>query len=189
MVEQHHRLTSSGGGQPFTASSKDTAVNGMLLLAEDNGSSPKEVETNSDDLHDLQVDAVNAAAALTSNTTPAAVVGGNPSALNSGDLQRQHSQDSSSAANTESKANTSQLSTGSSASGKSTGPPGSGLSNGVLQTDRQNKTCYGRELWDCLGVLEGSTKKKTKQMEIIKDLFSSIRKGLENFSAHITHST
>ena len=26
-------------------------------------------------------------------------------------------------------------------------------------------------------------------MENIKDLFSSIRKGLENFSAHITHST
>ena len=37
--------------------------------------------------------------------------------------------------------------------------------------------------------MESSSRARTRQMENIKDLFSSIRKGLENFSAHITHST
>ena len=38
-------------------------------------------------------------------------------------------------------------------------------------------------------MMESSSRARTRQMENIKDLFSSIRKGLENFSAHITHST
>ena len=38
-------------------------------------------------------------------------------------------------------------------------------------------------------VIEKSTKQRGKQMENIKDLFVSIRKGLENFSAHMTRST
>ena len=74
-------------------------------------------------------------------------------------------------------------------SNKSGGPPGSGLHKGVLQANRQEKTCYGREMWDCLSVLEKSTKNRSSQMENLKDLFSAIRKGLENFSAHITHAS
>lgn len=50
-------------------------------------------------------------------------------------------------------------------------------------------TTYGSELLECLAVLEKSTKQRGKQMENIKDMFVSIRKGLENFSAHLTRST
>ena len=63
------------------------------------------------------------------------------------------------------------------------------MHNGVLQSNRQEKTCYGRELWDCLTILEQNTKGRIKQMENMKDFVSSIRKGLETFSAHITHAT
>ena len=94
-----------------------------------------------------------------------------------------------SSTNENTAANTSLVSSSSSLSNKSGGPPGSGLNNGVLQVNRQQKTCYGRELWDCLTVLESNTKTRTKEMENIKDLFAAIRKGLENFSAQITHST
>jgi len=38
-------------------------------------------------------------------------------------------------------------------------------------------------------VLEKNTKQRAQQMEIMKDLFASVRKGLENFAAHLTHST
>ena len=54
---------------------------------------------------------------------------------------------------------------------------------------RQGQTCYGRELWDCLAVLEKSTKTRSKQMENMKELFVAVRKGLESFSAQVTHST
>ena len=63
------------------------------------------------------------------------------------------------------------------------------MHNGVLQSNRQEKTCYGRELWDCLSILETNTKGKMRQMENMRDFVSSIRKGLETFSAHLTHST
>lgn len=74
-------------------------------------------------------------------------------------------------------------------SNTSGGPPGSGMHNGVLQRNRQERTCYGRELWDCLNILEKNTKGRMKQMNNMKDYFSSIRKNLENFSASITHAT
>ena len=37
--------------------------------------------------------------------------------------------------------------------------------------------------------MEASTKGRTKHMDIMKDLLSAVKKGLENFSSHITHST
>ena len=77
----------------------------------------------------------------------------------------------------------------SSTSNKSGGPPGSGLHNGILQANRQERTCYGRELWDCLTVMEMSSKSRTRQMEFTKDLLSAVKKGFENFSSHITHAT
>ena len=81
------------------------------------------------------------------------------------------------------------MSSGSTSSNKSGGPPGSDPFNEKLQTNRQEKTCYGRELWDCIPILELNTKVRTGQMENVKELFSSIKKGLDNFSAHITYCT
>ena len=77
----------------------------------------------------------------------------------------------------------------SSTSNKSGGPPGSGMHNGVLQANRQERTCYGRELWDCLTVLETNTKSRTRQMEFMQELLQAVKKGLDNFSSHITHAT
>ena len=57
------------------------------------------------------------------------------------------------------------------------------------ESDHDGTLSYGRELWDCLAVLEKGTKQKSKQIENIKELFGSIKKGLENFSTHIAHST
>ena len=92
-------------------------------------------------------------------------------------------------ATTENVNSTRKCSSSSNSSNKSGGPPGSGLHNGKLQANRQQNTCYGRELWDCLPVLEKNTKIRTIQMENVKDLFSALRKGLDNFSAHINHSS
>ena len=35
--------------------------------------------------------------------------------------------------------------------------------------------CYGRELWDCLPVLERNTKERTMQMKALKEMIDCIR--------------
>ena len=45
--------------------------------------------------------------------------------------------------------------------------------------------CYGRELWDCLPVLEQNSKERTLTMIHLRDLAESIRTGLEVFQLKI----
>ena len=48
--------------------------------------------------------------------------------------------------------------------------------------------CYGRELWDCLPVLERNTRERTMQMRSLKELVEQIRIGLETFQMKISSS-
>ena len=41
--------------------------------------------------------------------------------------------------------------------------------------------CYGRELWDCIPVLERNTKERTMQMKALKEMIDCIRQGFDNF--------
>ena len=55
----------------------------------------------------------------------------------------------------------------------------------LAKSGKVAQPCYGRELWDCLQVLEDNTAEKSKQLSNMKEFFQAVRIGLENFSLHV----
>ena len=55
----------------------------------------------------------------------------------------------------------------------------------MLQANRQERTCYGRELWDCLPVLEQNTQYKSQQIENTNVFFAALRTAFDTFAHNI----
>ena len=46
--------------------------------------------------------------------------------------------------------------------------------------------CYGRELWDCLPIIEESTAERTQNMRCLKTFFNQFKVAIDNFGMHMS---